>query len=108
MNLLIYSIAVYATAQLLPGVTLNSFMTAVVVTIILGIVNAFVKPVFILLTLPVSILTFGLFTFIINALMILLVDAVIAGFEVRSFWWALLFSLVLSVMSAAIFSLANR
>lgn len=107
INLLIYSIAVYVTAQILPGVSLANFSTAVVVTIILGLVNAFIKPVFLFLTLPISILTLGLFTFVINALMIILVDMIIGGFEVDSFWWALAFSLVLSLVTSVIFSLTQ-
>lgn len=107
INLLIYSLAVYVTAQVLPGVTLSNFSTAIVVTIILGLVNAFIKPVFILLTLPVSILTLGLFTFVINALMVIIVDMLISGFEVRDFWWALAFSLVLSLVTSILFSLTR-
>jgi len=107
MNLLIYSVAVYATAQVLPGVTLNSFSTAIVVTIILGLVNTFIKPIFLLLTLPVSIITLGLFTFVINALMVIIVDMLITGFEVRDFWWALAFSLVLSLVTSVLFSLTK-
>jgi putative membrane protein len=100
-------LAVYVTAQVLPGVTLSNFSTAIVVTIILGLVNAFIKPVFILLTLPVSILTLGLFTFVINALMVIIVDMLISGFEVRDFWWALAFSLVLSLVTSILFSLTR-
>lgn len=107
INLLIYSLAVYITAKILPGVTVKDFSTAVAVTVILGVVNAFVKPAFIFLTLPVTILTFGLFAFIINALMILLTDAIVPGFEVRNFWWAIGFSFFLSLVSSVIFSLTK-
>lgn len=107
INLLIYSVAVYATAQILPGVTLSNFSTAIVVTIILGLVNTFLKPIFLLLTLPVSIVTLGLFTFVINALMVIIVDMLISGFEVRDFWWALIFSLVLSLVTSVLFSLTK-
>lgn len=107
INLLIYSVAVYATAQVLPGVTLSNFSTAIVVTIILGLVNTFLKPIFLLLTLPVSIVTLGLFTFVINALMVIIVDMLISGFEVRDFWWALVFSLVLSLVTSVLFSLTK-
>ncbi len=107
INLLIYSVAVYATAQILPGVTLSNFSTAIVVTIILGLVNTFLKPIFLLLTLPVSIVTLGLFTFVINALMVIIVDMLIVGFEVRDFWWALVFSLVLSLVTSVLFSLTK-
>lgn len=77
-----------------------SFWTAIVVAIVLGIVNALLKPLLILLTLPVTILTLGLFLFVINAALVLLVAKLVPGFEVRGFWWAMLFSLVVSIIGA--------
>ena len=108
MNLLVYSLSVYVTALILPGVSLDDFGTAVVVTVILGLVNTFLKPLLLLLSLPITILSLGLFTFIINALMVLLVASLIPGFDVDSFWWALLFSLALSMVSSVIFSLRDN
>lgn len=99
MNLLIKSMAVFLTAYLLPGVKLADFWTAVMVAVVLGLVNMFIKPVFILLTLPINLLTLGLFTFFINAFMVILVSNLVAGFEVKSLGWALLFSIVLSIIS---------
>ncbi len=92
------AIAVLITAYVLPGVTVSSFFVALVVAVVLGFLNAIVKPVLIFLTLPVTVLTLGLFLFIINALMILLSSAIVPGFTVRGFWWALLFSVVLSLV----------
>lgn len=100
MNLLVKSMAVFVTAYLLPGVKVADFWTAVMVAIVLGLVNMVIRPIILLLTLPINLLTLGLFTFIINALMILLVSNLVAGFEVKSLGWALFFSLVLSMVSS--------
>lgn len=93
------ALAILGAAYLLPGVELEGFVTALVLSLILGLINVFVKPIVLLLTLPATILTLGLFIFVINALMILLADYFIAEFSVQSFWWALLFSIVLSVFN---------
>jgi putative membrane protein len=74
--------------------------------LILGLINAFIRPVLILLTLPLNILTLGLFTLVINALLILLAAAIVPGFSVQGFWWALLFGLVLAVISYALGTIA--
>ena len=99
---LISTLAVIITAYLLPGVSVRSFWTALLVAFVLGIVNAIIRPIFVILTLPLTVVTLGLFLFVINALLILLTSAVVPGFEVRGFWWALLFSLVLSIISWAL------
>lgn len=111
MNLIISAIingfAVFITAYFLPGVKVDGFITAIIVAIVLGIVNFVVKPVLHLLTLPITILTLGLFSFVINALMILLVSALVSGFHVDNFWAALLFSLVLSLVSSLLHFIAG-
>ncbi len=99
INLLINGFAVFVSAYLLEGVHVDNFLTAIVVSIVLGIVNTVVKPIVSLLTLPLNILTLGLFNFILNGLMILLVSAVVPGFSVANIWWAILFSLVLSLVN---------
>lgn len=99
LNLLVGGVAVFISAYVLPGVMVDSFVTAVIVSVILGVVNAIVKPILVLLTLPITILTLGLFLFVINALMVLLVAAVVPGFRVNGFVTALLFSLILSAVS---------
>lgn len=107
ISILINGLAVFFTAYILPGVNVDSFVTAIIVAVVLGIVNFVIKPVLHLLTLPITILTLGLFTFVINALMILLVDYLVDGFHVDNFWAALLFSLVLSVVSSLLRSLTD-
>jgi putative membrane protein len=102
-TLIINSIAVYITAKILDGVEVKDFVTAIVVAIVLALVNTFIKPVIIFLTLPVTVITLGLFILVINALMILLVDKLMEDFKVRDFWWALLFGIALSVVNAFLF-----
>ena len=96
---LVMTAAVAVAAYVVPGVALKGLFTAVMVALFLGIVNILIKPVLILITLPINILTLGLFTFVINALLVLLVSAVVKGFEVNGFWPAILFSIVLSVVN---------
>lgn len=107
INLLLNGIAVYITANILAGVRLDNFGTALVVAVVLSLVNIFVKPLLVLFTLPVNILTLGLFMFVINALVILLVDGLVGGFSVDGFWWALGFSLILSVVGSVLNSFKN-
>lgn len=94
------TLAVFVTAYILPGIRLEGgWTTALIVAIVLGLVNAFIRPILLVLTLPINILTLGLFTFVIMALMVLLVSAIVPGFQVDSFWWALAFALVLSLLN---------
>lgn len=99
IRLLISSIAVFIAAYLLPGVSVSSFWVAVIVAIVLGIINVFVRPLLVILTLPITVVTLGLFILVINAALILLASAIVPDFAVAGFWWALLFSLVVSVVS---------
>lgn len=106
INLLVGGLAVFISAYILPGVSVDSFLTAIFVAVVLGLVNAFIKPLLIILTLPVEILTLGLFIFVINAVLVLLVAAIVPGFKVSGFWTALIFSIVLSLVSWFLQSLA--
>lgn len=99
INLLINGLAVYISARILPGVSIDSFLTALIVSVVLGLVNTFLKPILFILTLPVTLLTLGLFTFVINAIMVYLVTQFVPGFHVSGFWAALSFSIVLSIVS---------
>lgn len=99
IHLIVSTLAIIITALLLPGVQVSGFMAAFLAALVLGLINTFIKPLLILVTLPVNILTLGLFTFVINALMILLASSIVDGFKVKGFWWALLFSLILSVVN---------
>lgn len=93
---LIIAAAVVLASYVLPGVAVDRFTTALLVALVLSLLNFFIKPILILLTLPITILTLGLFLFIVNALIILLAGKLVTGFRVDSIGWAVLFSLLLS------------
>ncbi len=95
---LIMALSVGIASYLIPGITVSGFFSALLVALFLGIVNTMVRPFLIFITLPITVLTLGLFTFVINALLVLLASRVVHGFEVKGFWWAMLFSIVLSVV----------
>jgi putative membrane protein len=103
--LLLNSIAVYVTSAILPGVKLENFMTALVVAVVLGLINTFIRPIVLLLTLPINILTLGLFTFVIMGFLTLVVTWIVPGFEVANFWWAMLFALVLAIINTFLSSM---
>lgn len=100
--ILLSSIAVFVTAQVLPGVHVEGFGTALVVAVVLGLLNAVIRPIVLILTLPINILTLGLFTVVIMGFMVYLVAAIVPGFTVDSFLWAIGFSLVLAIVGAFI------
>ncbi|MGB3463697.1 MAG: phage holin family protein [Cyclobacteriaceae bacterium] len=100
IKLLFSAVAVLLGAYLLPGVGVNDFWSALWVALILSLLNATIKPLLIILTIPITILTLGLFLLVINSVIILLADYFIDGFYVEGFWWALLLSLVLSILNS--------
>src|SRR6187402_667539 len=100
VRFLLNGLAVVLTAYLLPGVDVTDYWTALIVALVLTLANMFVKPVLIILTIPITIVTLGLFLLVINALIILLADYLVDGFFVDGFWWALLFSLILSLFNS--------
>jgi putative membrane protein len=108
LRILLTAVVVVFLAKFLPGVTVAGYLTAIIVALVLALLNLIVKPVLILFTLPVTILTFGLFLIVINAIIILLADAFVGGFDVSGFWIALLFSILLSIFQSLLFSLAER
>ena len=95
---LVSAVVILLLSYLLPGITVAGFVSALLVALVWGLLNAFIKPILLVLTLPINILTLGLFTFILNALLVMLVAAVVPGFRVANFWWALLFSVLLSLV----------
>lgn len=102
INWLFSAVAILITANVVPGFSVNSFATALIVALVLGIVNAIIKPVLVILTLPITILTLGLFTFVINAALILLVAKLVKGFTVSGFGPALVAALVLWLINLVI------
>ncbi len=107
IKLLINTLAVFAGAYILPGVHVKNFTTAIIVAIVLAVLNAFLKPLLVILTIPVTILTLGLFLLVINAVIVILCSKLVPGFGVDGFWYALLFSLVISLIAAVLESLAS-
>lgn len=100
LRLLVTAGLVLLIAHFLPGVHVASFTTAVIVAIVLGLLNIFIKPILVVLTLPVTLITLGLFLLVINAIIILLCTNIVGGFAVDSFWTALFFSIILSVLQS--------
>lgn len=101
--ILINSIVIFITAHLLKGVEVKDFFTAVGVAILLAIINTFIKPVLVFLTFPVTVITLGLFLLVINAGIILFISKMISEFKVNGFWWAVLFSIIVSLLNAFLF-----
>ena len=93
---------------LIPAVHVKSFGTALLVALVLGLLNVFVRPLLVLLTLPITVLTLGFFLLVINGLMLWLVSRMLEGFEVTGFWWAVLAAVVYSVISSIVSSLLLR
>ena len=118
INLLITAAVVYFLAKGVPNVTkagllephvmINSFETALIFSLILALLNSIVKPLLVILTLPITILTLGLFLLIINAAIILLADKFVDGIKVDGWLWALIFSLILSLLTGVLQGLAKK
>jgi len=108
IRLLLNAIAVVIIAKLLNGVDVESYTTAIIVAVVLSILNLLIKPILVILTLPITILTLGLFLLIVNALIILLADKLIDGFSVSSLWTAVLFSILLSIFQSILHSLIKE
>jgi len=100
LRFLLSGVAVVLTSYLLPGVHVKDYWAALLVAVLLSIVNVIIKPILIIFTIPLTVFTLGLFLLVINALMILLVDSWVDDFMVDGFWWALAFSLILSIFNS--------
>lgn len=99
INWLISALIVIVVAYILPGVHVENFLTALTVALVLGVLNLLIRPLIILLTLPITLVTFGLFLVVINALLLLLTDAIVPGFTIDGFWWAVLYSILVSFIN---------
>ena len=109
VNLLLTAVAVYILSKVLdPHVVINSFSTAIIFALVLAFLNAIVKPLLIILTLPLTIVTLGLFLLVINVIIILLADSFVSGINIDGFWWALIFGFLLSVVSSALQNLGKK
>ena len=100
IKIIITAVLVLLISNFMPGVHVDGFSTALIVAVVLGLLNIFIKPILVILTLPVTILTLGLFLLVINALIILLCTKIVGGFSVDTFWTALFFSVILSLLQS--------
>lgn len=100
LKLFLNAVAVIILANILSGIEVNSYWTAIIVAVVISLLNLIVKPILVILTLPITVITLGLFLLIVNAIIILLADGLIGGFEVQNFWWAILFSILLSILQS--------
>jgi putative membrane protein len=108
IRIIITSVLVLLISNFMTGVHVAGFVTALLVAVVLGLLNIFIKPIFVLLTLPFTIFTLGLFLLVINAIIILLCTNIVGGFSVDSFWTALLFSVVLSLSQSILFAIVGK
>ncbi len=99
LRLFVNSFAVFIASYITPGVEVSSFLIAVIVSVVLGVLNTFLKPFLVILTLPINFLTLGLFTLVINTIIILIAASVVSGFAVSGFLSALIFSIVLTLVN---------
>jgi len=105
---LISALALLISAWLIPGVYIAGFGSALLAALILGAINAVIRPILIILTLPINILTLGLFTFVINALMVALAAYILPGFSIANFWIAIIFSIILMIITSIMQSLIKE
>lgn len=108
IRILVTSGLVLLISHFMTSVDVANFKTALIVAIVLGLLNIFIKPILVLLTLPVTIVTLGLFLFVINAFIILLCSRLVDGFRVNSFWTALIFSIILSVCQSIVYKIIGE
>ncbi len=102
------AVALWLVATVLPGVLLADYVSAFIAALVLGLVNAVIKPILIILTLPATVLTLGLFLFVLNGLLFWGVGSVLPGFEVLGFWWGVLGALLYSVLTWAFSTLVPQ
>jgi len=107
LRLLVTAALVLLIAHFLPGVHVASFTTAIIVAVVLGLLNLFIKPILVILTLPVTVITLGLFLLVINAIIILLCTYIVGGFAVDSFLTALFFSIILSILQSITYKIVG-
>ena len=107
-KLLVTSVAILIAGYILPGVHVSTFWTAVLVALVLSFLNLFLKPLMVLLPIPFTVITFGLFLLVINAVIIMIASSWVSGFRVDGFWWAMLFSIILSFVSSLLENLVKH
>jgi putative membrane protein len=101
------AVALLVVAYILPGITVASFGSALIAALVLGLLNALVKPVLVILTLPITVVTLGLFLLVLNALVFWFAGSILKGFQVNGFWWALIGAIVYSIVSGLLSGLLS-
>jgi putative membrane protein len=102
-NLLINTLSIFAVSYVLSGIEIDSITTALIVAVVMAVLNVTLKPLLIILTIPLTVITFGLFLLVVNVLVLYAADALIDGFHIAGFWWALAFSLLVSLVNSILF-----
>ena len=103
LRIIIIALVAFGLAYVLSGVQVDTFWTALVFALVLAVLNVLVKPILIILTLPLTIITLGLFLFVVNTLVVLLASKFVDGFRIDNFWWGLLFALLLALITSILF-----
>ena len=106
-NLLINTISIFAVSYILSGIEVDTFMTALIVAVVMAVLNVTLKPFLILITFPITILTFGFFLLVVNVIVLYAAEALIDGFQIAGFWWALAFSLLVSFVNSILLGPKN-
>jgi putative membrane protein len=102
-NLLINTVSIFAVSYILSGIQIDSLVTALIVAVVMAVLNVTLKPFLIVITIPVTVITFGLFLLVINVLVLYAAEALIDGFHIAGFWWALAFSFLVSFVNSILF-----
>ncbi|PVD52111.1 hypothetical protein DC498_12050 [Terrimonas sp.] len=108
IKLLVTAAVAFGLSQILSGIHIDTYWTAIVFSFVLALVNVFIRPLLVILTIPLTIITLGLFLFVVTALMVLLASKMVNGIHIDGFWWALLFGLLLSIVTSLLFSGKNE
>ncbi len=103
LRILITGLVAFGLAHFLKGIHVDTYWTALVFAVILAVLNVLVKPILVLLTFPITVVTLGLFLFVVNTLVVLLASRFVRGFSIDNFWWGLIFAFLLSLICSVIF-----
>jgi|AP95_1055475.scaffolds.fasta_scaffold112820_1 putative membrane protein len=107
-NLLINTLSIFAVSYVLSGIQIDSLLIALVLAVVMAVLNVTLKPLLVLITIPLTIVTFGLFLLVVNVLVLYAADALIGGFTIAGFWWALAFSLLVTLVNSILFGLEKN
>ena len=105
---ILFAFAIMLIGWILPGISIEGFVSALIATVVLALINIFIRPLIEFISLPINILTLGLFSLVINALLFMLAGFFVSGVEIDNFWWALLASIILSILGVLIDNITNK